>query len=168
MITAHLVDLIQHHQWIFYSRMAETIGNPSRHGTYVCTSVTADLRFIVNASQTDAYIFFLQCMGNRPGNGSLTCSRRSYQTENRTFFGIHHLPDSQKLQNPLFHLLQTIMFFFQNFFRFSKIKPVLAPLIPRQRQQCLDISADHTCFRRIGTAVQKTLNLFLDPLLNFL
>ena len=122
----------------------------------------------MNAAQTNAYVFLIQCFCNRTGYRCLTSSRRSHQTEDRTLTGIQHLADCQKFQNTLFDFFQSIVLLFQNIFRHFQIQPVFASLVPRKIQQCLNIAAAHRCLCRIKACIQKSLDLFLDPLLHFI
>ena len=50
-VIAHLVNLIQQHERIFYTGAADACRDAPRHGAYVCLPVAPDLRFVPHASQ---------------------------------------------------------------------------------------------------------------------
>ena len=67
-VVAHLVHLVQQHQRVANTRLLQSGDNATRHCSDVGSSVTADLRLIMDAAQADAHILLLQCAGNRAGD----------------------------------------------------------------------------------------------------
>ena len=166
-VTAGLVDLIQKHQRISHSRLLQGLRNPSRHRTDIGASVSTYLCLIADTSKTDSHILFIQCPGHRTGNGCFSSSRRSYQTEYRTFPFLCEIPDSQKLHDPLFDLFQSIMIFFQYLESCLQIIGVFRLTVPRHIQQCTDIVPRHISLSIIVADRFESLNLLADSLFDF-
>ena len=118
---SYFVYLIQQDQWVFHSCFADSIYESSRHSPYISSSVSTDLCFIPDTAKTDSHILFVQGSRHRFGNGSLTGSRRSYQTQNRTVSLLIQDPYCQKFKYPFLDLIQAIVIFFQNFLGFLYI-----------------------------------------------
>ena len=83
-IAAHLIDLIQKHQRISDTAFLQCSHDAARHRAYIRSSVSSDLSLIADTAKADTHILFVQCFSHRTGNGSLSCSRRSHQTDNGT------------------------------------------------------------------------------------
>ena len=146
-ITAHLIDLVQQHQWIFYPGPFEAVNDPSRQSTDIGPAVSPDLRLVPDTSQTNSHVFLLQGAGHGSGDGSLSCPRRTYQTYDGCFaFGVQ-LSDCKEFKNPLLDLFQSIMVLIQNLLGPQKILAGFIHLIPGQIQQRLDIIPRHRTLR---------------------
>ena len=167
-IAAHFVDLIQQHQRIFHTGAFQACDDPARHGAHVCSSVSPDLRLVPDTAQTDTDIFLIQCPGHRLGNGRLTGSRRAHQTDDGAVALAGQRPHSQEFQHPLLHLLQAIVILVQHLSGIADIGVVLGHMVPGQRQQRLNIAADHRTLGIVLSHVFKTGNLLGDLLLDIL
>ena len=111
-ITADLIDFIQKHQRVGNACLTQSIYKTARHSPHIGFSVSANFRFVMDASQTDPNIPFIQGAGYGTGNGCLTGSRRAHKANNRAvaFFGKD--THSQIFENALFHLLQAVVILF--------------------------------------------------------
>ena len=165
-IIAHLVDLIQQHQGILHFGSADRLRDPSRHRAHISLPVSPDLRLVPDTAKRDPDIRLLQGPGQGFGNGRLTGSRRSCQTEDRHISLPGQGADRQKLQHPLLHLLQAIMVLIQHLLRIGDILVVLAGLIPGKLQHGLDICPDHACLCRAVHGIAEPFDLFGDLLLH--
>ena len=67
-VTADLVYLIQQHQRVGNSRLAQSLNQPPRHGSHIGLTVPADLCLIPYAAQADTHIFFVERTRYRPGH----------------------------------------------------------------------------------------------------
>ena len=131
-VTAHFIDLVQKHQRIFHACLDQPVGDPSRHSSHVCSSVSTDLRFIPDTAKTDTDIFFIQCSCYGARDRCFSGSRRSDQTEDRAAALLCQCPHGKKFQNSLFHFFQTVVIRFQNLARFVEVLIVSGRFLPRQ------------------------------------
>ena len=114
-VAADLVNLIQKHQRISHSGMTQSVYHAARHSAYIGFPMATDFCLIPNSAQADADILFAQSPRYRPGNGSFSRSRRSYQTDDGAGSLFRQNPYSQVFQNSLLHLFQAIVILFENF-----------------------------------------------------
>ena len=160
-VTRSLIDLIQKHQRILDTSLFDPHGDSSRHRSHISSSMSADFRLIAHTAKTDAHIFFIQCPCHRTGNGGLSGSRRSDQTENRRVPFLCERTHSQILHDTFLHLLQSIMILFQNRKGLLHIGRILRSIVPRQTQQCLNVSSGNGTLRTAAVShALKTLNFF--------
>ena len=124
-ITAHLVDLIQKHQRIADSGLAQSLHQTAGHSAHIRLPVAPDLRLVPNASQADPNIFLVQSARHRAGNGGFPRSGRAHQTENRAVPLLRQGAHRQILQDALLHLFQAVMILIENLLRMPDIIVVL-------------------------------------------
>ena len=127
----------------------------------------SDLSFIPDTAQTDADIFFVKSLCHRLRNGSLTSSRRSYQTEDRTFSALCQLSHRKKFHDPFFDLFQSVMPFFKDFPCFCQIIRILRTAVPGKRQKCFNISSKYRTFCRAAAHGAVTADLLCKLFLYF-
>ena len=164
-IGGHLVDLIQKHQGIGRARLAHGLRDPSRHGSHISLPVSPDLRLVMDSAQADPDIFLSQRPGHRPGDGSLSGSRRAHQAENRAGALLGQSAHRQIFQHPLLYLLQAVMILFQDLLRMGQILVVLGHLFPGQLQHRLNISPQHVGLLAAAGHGLKAHDLLSDLLL---
>ena len=104
-ITAGLINLIQQHKRIIYPGLLQSDCDSSRHCSHISFSVATDFCLVPNTAQADPYIFFMQSLSHRFGNRCLTCSRRPYQTKDRTFTLMCQFTDRKELHNTFLYIL---------------------------------------------------------------
>ena len=167
-IIAHLVNLIQQHQRILNTRMLQRAGNSSWHGPYIGLPVSPDLRLVPHASQGNTHIRLFQRPGQRLGDGSLASTRRPDQAQDRGISLFRQRPDCQKFQHPFLDFLQAIVILVQYLLGIGDILVISAYFIPGHFQHGLDVSADHSHFRRAVHGILKPLDLLAKLLLDFL
>ena len=161
-IAGYLIDLVQKHQRIGHACLTHCLCNTARHGAHVCFSVTADLRLIMDTAKTDADIFFTKCTGNASCNGSLTCSRRSYKTNDRCLAFFRENTHCQILQHTLFHFFESIMILFQYLFCVFDILIVFRLFLPRQFHHGFNVCAQNIGFLTSARHHFETIDLFFD------
>ena len=165
-IAAHLVDLIQKHEGILHACLLQSGHDPARHGPHIGSSVTTDFRLIPHAAQTDAHIFLVQRFGDTASDGGFSGSGRADQTDDRAFALFCQASHSEKFQNSLLHLFQTVMIPFQNIFCPLQIRIVLRRLIPGKLQKRFQIASLHGSFRAPLSQAFETADLLADFLLH--
>ena len=94
--------------------------------------MAAYLRLIADTAKADPDVFLIHSLCHRTGNGSLSCSRRAYQTENRALAFVGKLTYSKELHDTLFYVFQSVMTFLENLPCLLKILGILGFLIPRK------------------------------------
>ena len=167
-VCTHLVDFIQQKNRVFHSRRADSVGDSSRHRAHIRLSMSSDLRLVPHSSEGDSYVRLVHRFCERPGDGSLSCSRRSRQAEDRAFPFLCEHTHCQVFENPLLHLLQTVVLLVQNLLGLVEICAVFHSLLPRHLEQRLDISADHTALSRRIHGTLKPVDFLLQLFLHFL
>ena len=130
-IGCQLVNFIQKEQRILHPCLSERICDPSRHSSHIRLSVSPYLCLIPHTAKTDSHIFLVQCRRHALCDRSLTGSRRSYQTDNRTLSLAAQYPYCQILQHTFLHLLQSVVIGIQDLFCLFQIRTVFGCLIPR-------------------------------------
>jgi len=130
--------------------------------------MTSDLSFVADSAQTDTYIFLMKCFCYRFRNGSLTGSRRSYQTQDRTLTARCQFTYCKEFHDTFLHIFQTVVTFFQDLPRLFKISGIFRFLIPRKSQKCLDISTQNTAFCRSIIHTLKSVDFFIQLVFYFL
>ena len=80
-ISAELVDLIQHQQRVHGAAATDALYDTSRHGADIGLAVAADIRFIPHAAKRDSVQLAVQCLGNRQSNRGLAHARRAHKAD---------------------------------------------------------------------------------------
>src|SRR5882724_3698677 len=60
-VRAHLVNFVQHYQRIICSRLLDSLNYSPRHCAYICSSMTSNLRLVVNATQRQSHKLSIEC-----------------------------------------------------------------------------------------------------------
>ena len=167
-VTAGFVNLVQKHQRIGNLRLLKSHSDPAWHSSHISLSMTTDLSLVSHTAKADTHITLACSFRNRFGNGSLTGTWRSYQTEDRGFSLVCQLADRKKFHNSLFYILQAIMPLFQDLPCRLQILRIFRTLIPWKGKKCLDISPQNTAFCSIGTGNFESSDFFEDAVLHFL
>ncbi len=118
-VAADLIDLVQHDQRVLDARLFHAARDTTRQSSYIRAAMSADLCFVTHAAERHADILFAERFGNRSAYGSLTCSGRSYEAEDRAFSLPCQLPDGKKFQNAFLNFLKSVMVAFQEASRYS-------------------------------------------------
>ena len=125
LVISDFIDLIEQHQRILHACLTQSRSDPARHRAHICPPVSADLRLIAHAAEADPDIFLVECFCHALRDGSLACSGRSHQTENRAVAPFGQRPHRQEFQNTLLHLFQSVMLLLQQFLRLRDVRIVL-------------------------------------------
>ena len=83
-ILGELIHLIQYHNRISGTASLHSFHDPTRHSSYVSSSVPTDFRFIPDSPKTDPNIFAMKSPCNALPDTGLAGTRRSYEQKDRT------------------------------------------------------------------------------------
>ena len=159
-VGTHLIYFIQNKYRIGGTCLYQILDNPSRHGTDICLAVTANLGFIMHATQRHTDILTLQGSRNGTSQRGFSHTRRAIQTDDGGFHIALQLQYGKMFQNTFFHLLQTIMVFVQCLFRIGKVQIIRSVNAPRQTKHCLQVVQLHTVVGRLGMGAFQLIHLF--------
>ncbi len=130
--------------------------------------MSADLRFVAHASETDSHIFLFERPRNRFCNRRLSGARRPDETDNRRILLPGRGPHRQKFQHALLHFSQPVMILVQDPLRIPDIPVILARFIPRQLQQRFNVPAGYGALGRAAAHGAESPDLLADALFDFL
>ena len=125
--------------------------------------MAADFRLIAHSAERHPDELAAGGLGDRHAERGLADARRSDETENRTFGIFHQLANGEKFEDALLDLLETIVIFVQNFLGARDVADFLGTLLPRHRQQPVEVVARNRRFGRHGRHGFQLLE-FLDGL----
>ena len=83
-ISAQLVDLVEHHHGIVDARAANRLNHAARHRAHVSAAMAAQFGFITHAAQAEPLKMAVHRAGNRSAQRSLAYTWRAHETKNRT------------------------------------------------------------------------------------
>ena len=145
-IGAQLVDLVEHQDRVPGAALAQPLDDAPRKGADVSPPVAAELRLVAHASQRQAVESAAHGAGDRAPERGLAGARGADEAEDR---GARpdlvplELAHRQELQDAVFHLLQIVVILVQDAARLGQVDLVLALLRPGQRDQPVEVGADH-------------------------
>ena len=149
-VIAQLVDLVQQQQGIHGPAAGDGLDDPARHGAYVGLPVAPDVRLVPDAAKTQPRQLPVRRLGDAHSDGGLSHTGRAHQAQNlRLPVGVH-LPDGERLQNPLLHLLQAEVVPLQDLPGGLHVEALLGLHAPGHFQAHVQIVPGH---RRLGAAV---------------
>ena len=120
--------------------------------------MTADFCLVSHAAQTHADIVSSHCSGDGFCNRGLAHTGRTHQTDDLSFDVWFQLAHCQNLQDSFFHLLQAVVVGIQLLLCLVDVQPLLGHVVPRQREDCIQIVSGHHCL----LAVVHHLGKFVD------
>src|SRR5215472_15658028 len=154
---AELIDFIEHKDGIATTGLSDPLNNIARKRADVGTPMAADIRHIMDSTQTLAHELAIHRPGDALPEGSLADSRGTHQTQNGAFPFRHELTNREKFNNALFHFLETVMVGIENFTRLRKIDLFFSKNTPRQLRQPVQISPYHRVFsRHLGNTLEPS------------
>src|SRR5215813_13902155 len=145
---AELIDFIEHEDRIAAARLSDPLNNIARKCADIGTPMTANIRLIMDSTQTLAHELAIHRPSDALPERSLAYSRGTHQAQNGTFPFRHELTNREKFNNALFHFLESVMVSVQNFTRLRKIDLFFGKNAPREFRQPVQISPYHRVFRR--------------------
>ena len=167
-VRAHLVDLVDQEDRVARLGVAKRADDRARHGADVGAAVPPDLRLVVDAADGDPRVLALQ----RPRDGlaerGLADAGRADEAEDRAGDVAAQLRDGEVLDDPLLDLLQVEVVLVQHLTRVREIEVVLRRLRPGQRQDPVDVGADHAVLGRGSREALEASQFAVDGLARLL
>ena len=112
--------------------------------------MAANLGLVAHAAQRKPHELAPRGLGDRHAQRSFAHARRPDEAQDRSLGILHQLPHGEKLQDALLDLFQAVVVGVQNLFREVDGARFLRPLLPRHRQQPVDVVAAHGGLGRHG------------------
>ena len=78
------IYFIQNHNGVGNACFVNSVHNPSRHSSDIRTAMASDIRFVMDAAQTDANIFTSECFCNALSDAGFSCARCANKQQNGT------------------------------------------------------------------------------------
>ena len=119
--------------------------------------MAANFRFVAHAAKRQTHKFAASGLGDGHSERSFAYARRSDKTKNRTFRILHQPANGEKFENALLDLLETVMIAFENLARVLQIANFLGLLLPRHREQPIEVVARNGGFGRHRRHAFQTL-----------
>ena len=167
-VAAQFVDLVQQHQRVHAARLFERGHDAAGHRADVSLAVAADVRLVAHAAQAHAHIFAAHRLGDGARNRSLADAGRAHQTDDLALDVRLQLAHRQNLQDALLDLLQAVVVGVELLLRRLDIQLILGELVPRQREDGVQIvAADHRLLagiHHLGELVDLVAQLLLGLL----
>ena len=165
-VRADLIDFVEQEDRIILARVFDRGNDSSRNRANVGSSVSADLCFIAHAAQRHADKLSARRASDGFRDRGLADTRRSYQTNNRTFDRLIEVHNGQIFENTLLDLFKSIVILVENAFRLFEVSIGLGGFVPRQFQNCLHVIADDAAVcgarRHFSKFSDFTFYLFLN------
>ena len=164
----HFVDFVEHEDRVLGAGLFHHLDDLAGQGADVGAAMAADFGLIAHAAERHADKLAAGGFGDRHSERSLAHARRSDEAQNRALGIFHQLADGEKFEDALLDFLQAIMIFVQSFLSPRDVADFLRTLLPRHRQQPVEIVARDGGLGRHGRHRFQFLQ-FLDRLVaNFL
>ena len=107
----------------------------------VGAAVSANFGFVAHPAQRDARELSPERVGDAFSQRSFPDSGRTDQTKDRSFELLLQFDDGQKLEQPIFHLLQSKMLFVQNPRGGIKIELIFGRFVPGKIDDPIEVVA---------------------------
>ena len=121
--------------------------------------MAADFGFIAHAAERHADELAAGGLGDRHAERSLAHARRSDEAENRALGILHQAAHGEEFEDALLDFLEAVVVGFEHFFGEFEVADFLGLLLPRHRQQPVEVVARNGGFGRHGRHVLQPLEL---------
>src|SRR5687767_8807753 len=112
---AEFIDFIEHKDRVSSSGFADTLNDISGQRPHLAAPVTANIRLIVNATETLTDKFSIHRASDALPQRSLADSRRTDKTQDRALALGRELTHGEKFDDTLLDLVETVMISVENF-----------------------------------------------------
>ena len=146
-IGTHLVDLVQQEQRVRGLRLPHRLDDLAGHRADVGAAVTADLGLVAHAAERHAHEVAAGRLRDRLAERGLAHAGRTDQAQDRPGQLVGALLHGEILDDPLLDLLQAEVIVVEDLLRSLEVLLDLGLLVPRNRQQPVEIVAHD---RRFG------------------
>src|ERR1700754_4087586 len=122
--------------------------------------MTADFRFIPNATQRDSSKFSAQGIGDRLAEARFANSGRPEKAKDRASPTGIQFSDGKVLDDAALNFLEAVMVAIEDFLGLLKVNDVVSGLGPRQIGEHLHVRDNHGVFRASARDMVQPLELF--------
>ncbi len=163
---AELVDLVQHHHAVAGARFADRLDDVAGQSADIGSSMTAYLRLVVHAAETDPHELAVHRAGDRLAERRLAHARRPDKAQDRRLAARRKLADGQIFDDPALDFLETEVVLIEDAARRRDVDRRLLGKAPGQVHQPVEIGPHHPVFaggfRHALQAPQLLAGLVLD------
>jgi hypothetical protein len=150
----HLVDFVEHHDAVARARFLDRLNDVAGKRADIGAPVAPDVRFIVNAAETDSHERPLHRSRDRLPERSLADAGRADEAENRGLALRCQFSNCEIFDDAALDLFQTVMVLIEDASRLADIDRLFFRQTPWQFDQPVEVAANHACFRgAIGHAL---------------
>ncbi len=170
-IHRHLVDFVEKEDRIHRAGLLHHLDDLAGERADVGAPVTADLGFVADAAERETDELAVHRARDRLRQRCLADSGRPGEGEDGCLRLLDQRADGEEFKDALLDLLQPVMIFVQNLFGAFQIAALSALLVPRHRNQPVEIVARHGRFgrhRRHRLQALELLDRFLLDVLRHL
>ena len=167
-IGAHLVDLVQQEQRIRGLRLAHRLDDLAGHRADIGAAVTADFGLVAHAAERHAHELAPGRPRDRLAERGLADAGRPDQAQDRSGQLVGARLHREILDDAVLDLLQSVVIVVEHGLRRDQILLDLGLLVPRDRQQPVEIVAHDGRFRGHRRHLAQLLQLVLRLLARFL
>ena len=167
-VRSNLVDFVEHYHGIAGAGLCDGVQDTARKCAYVGFTVAADFGFVVQAAERDALVFAAQSPCDALAEAGFTHARRAVEAEYGRFHVALELEHGEVFYDTVFHRVQPVVVFVQNFLGVLQVQVVLAHLFPGKGEHEVQIIVLHAVVRRVGGVFLEPVKLFVEGLGYFL
>ena len=162
-VGAHLVDLVDQQHRIQRLGVAQRADDRPRHRADVGAAVAADLGLVAHAADRDAHELAPERARDRLAERRLADARRPDEAEDRPGDLALELRDGEVLDDPLLDLVEVVVVLVEDPAGLLEVEVVLGRLVPRQREDPLEVRADDAVLGRGRRELLEPRELALAP-----
>ena len=160
----HLVDFVEQEHRVHRPGLLHHLDDLAGEGADVGAAVAADFRFVADAAERQPHELAVHRAGDRLGQRGLADSGRSGEGEDGRLRLLDQRADREELEDALLDLVETVMILVEDLFGALQVAALAALLVPRHRDQPVEIVARDRRFGRHRRHRLEALQL-LDGLL---
>src|SRR5690606_10699368 len=140
---AELVHLVEHHHGVARAGLADALDDRARQRPDVRAPVSADLRLVVHAAQARADELEPDRARDALAERSLADARRADEAQDRAPAFRVELSNCEVFENAPLDLLEAVVVLVEDLTRLRDVDLLGVELRPRERNQPVEIGADH-------------------------
>ena len=167
-VHGHLFHFVQHEDRIARAGLLHHLDDLAGQRADIGAAMAADLGLVPHAAERHAHELAAGGLGDGHAQRSLAHAGRSHKAQDRTLGILHQAAHRQEFQDALFDFLQAVVVRFEHLLGEFQVADFLGFLLPRHRQQPVQIIARNGGFgghgRHIFQPLQFRHGLFLRVL----
>ena len=135
---------------------------PSRHRSYVCSAVTADIRLIMYTAQAHSHVFAAESSCNAFAYAGLACSGCAYEEEYRSRLLFLEIHDRYLLNYAVLYLIQSVMILIKHLAGLVEVYIGSFLFLPGESSHEIEVIIQHTGFRALTALLFQAVKDFLS------